>query len=304
MSDYWNGTLAEWFTQAAQIQTTPAPLPTASASAPNVTDDEFNQWLAQLQAPSPTPDIPAPPAYDPSVRVYALLGHGSEAIVTPSERNVVPPGVTLVTVTACGQLSYDHVVERLIDILMSLRDTRPDIIRNPREHLAEIQPLLEYPIHVYKPGDRYPALLYTSNSFFGDPYYEYELSGVVDVDTLDQEDAAFTYTHVAYAHPPALSDEEYAIAYRKSVFPTPDVAPTEHLESAPVRTVFDNVGPGVYYFTACRYIDESTVAPQTLSMIRQFSEEQQSTSTNGGKRKRHLTKRRNGRSIKYRKSYK
>lgn len=252
--------------------------------------------------PTPAPRVmlgQAPMETEPTVNpnsspVYLMLGHGQEFIMDPQNRPRIPPGITLVTITACGMSTYNFQVEWLVKGLYPIRKTRREMIRNPRMHQRELETYLGLPIRVYNPGDQYPPLLYWSTTDFSNGY---ALSGIVNIDTLSFEDVASTYSHQPFTGPEnTMSEADRSNAYRKSVRPP--------YEATPIQQIFSSFPEGgVFYFTACRAPHDESAAPR-IPLIRTFSDQQQRESRNGGKRKKTRTRTRRVTRRKYKKNYK
>jgi hypothetical protein len=288
--------------QVPPRQLTPAPAPAPAPTTvmtPQVPQRQLTTMTSQVPPRQLTTMTPQSQWYDKdgdaimsdgdrSTPVYIMLGHGDEELLPPKYRLTVPRGITLVTITECGVLSYDSNIGRLMDVLHDLRTRRPDVIRDPRKHKLYLQRLLGFEIHVYKPGDQFPLLRYSSTSNFSNGY---ELSGIVDLDTLTDADIGSTYTVTPYSGPGnTMTNDDLIDAYRKSIHPQAH-NPYRRVE---IQEVFDYFREGVFYFTACRDVDERELRdyPGRLQVVRQFSENQQRTSQNGGNRRKRTMKNR------------
>ena len=222
--------------------------------------------------------------------VYAILGHGTERIIRPDLRNVMQRGYTLVTVTMCGEISPLLRPSHVLDVLKN------NIVaaRNPRLNKRYLEDRFGFPINVYRPGDQYPALLYSSSAF---NHGRYGLSGVVNISRLKYDDYLLMREGKPFADPSNPTQAELADSYRQSLFPSrpPPV------ENVPIETIFLNLPPGVYYFAICREaVELPPDVPDPIPFIREFSHHQQETSRNGGRRKqmkKRLTRRRKRRSL-------
>lgn len=203
---------------------------------------------------------------------YVMLGHGSELPVEIEHRPVLPEGITLVTAVECGLLSPRYLPGQILQLLKK----NEQLANNPVKNQLALSMALGIKIHVYKPGERYPALSYQPVSTLNTD--EYFLSGVVDLATIKPRNIELMQTGKEVQ---GLFEREVSESYSKSVYPNVRSAKTilsrERMPVVPIEDVFREVGQGVYYFPICRdvVVNETTLPITSPELIRAQSYEEQ-----------------------------
>lgn len=231
--------------------------------------------------------------------IYIMLGHGAENPVDFDKREIFPTGplgpwstqpFMLVTSTECGSTTTSNQLSHLIEVLKANKE----LAKDPYTNRDELGRLLGFEIRVYKPGDRYPSLLFAPKSFHRNDSV-YDLSGVVNLNALRESDIEFI------KHPESVAEksekEIIAKSWEKSLYPKKEDIKSLNdriLEATPVEFVFSALGPGIYYFPVCRFFEPKNFPAVNPRLIQHRSTQQQQT-RRGGRRKRmkkRLTKRR------------
>jgi hypothetical protein len=190
---------------------------------------------------------------------YFILGHGYEDI--ESERQTMPEGTILVTATECGRSVLDKDLYAIMDELWE----NPDIAKTPDKFPPEIRKRLR----IYNPGDDYPTVY---------------VSPFMDFDAKDEKNIKMLEKSGVYPIPLPFTDEEMRVGRAKSKFgmfvdnseglidkmykgslispPLESIKgiyendlPISMLsEGIPIKTIFEKLGKGIYYFTICRSV--------------------------------------------------
>jgi hypothetical protein len=193
---------------------------------------------------------------------YFFMGHGNEYV--EEERQTVPDGITLVTITECGFETRGAEIEsfmRLLSDNYEISIKEPTVL--PDEHLR-----------IYKAGEEMPTL---SASFLMDFIINKNdallcKSGVFKLPLLfDWETMEIDETILIHPEMGGYIDNTTGVVdklYEGAVFP-----PREWLETIKrtytdslipryallkpfkLTDIFEFIGPGIYYFGLCRAVD-------------------------------------------------
>lgn len=97
---------------------------------------------------------------------YLILGHGIED-VSDASRKPLPPGVTLVTLTMCGNSTY---MKHVCPFIKMFQDPANEaILRDPARFKKAIEAKAGFPIRVTRPGQKYPFYVVNYLAKFGSP---------------------------------------------------------------------------------------------------------------------------------------
>ena len=182
-------------------------------------------------------------------RACILSGHGGEEA---DRWAVVPRGCTLVVTNEAGVLEGDPAVKRILSLFRNESAAVSDLLLSPSRKGSRV--LLSSLIdsesgnqaaHVYKEGDRMPYLIYYPGSFNN-------ASGVIQYPM--RIPVAMSPYKLVTSDPAGV-----ATLFQSSIYPTMlDViqANTQNIENVdfqiPVHELMTRLGPGIFYFYACR----------------------------------------------------
>jgi hypothetical protein len=130
--------------------------------------------------------------------VYVFSGHGDEdTTVTMKTRPTVPKGVVLVTFTECGTPTFMPNVAKLMEAMSAnpsvFAQIGVELTQSSITAIATALGIEARKIHIYKPGDKYPSLIYSSLADFyppeqnGKAYTMYYKSGIYKMPNLNLE---------------------------------------------------------------------------------------------------------------------
>ena len=205
-----------------------------------------------------------------AVPAFVILGHGEEdTTVGFDERSVLPEGYTLVTLSQCGAVTDEDIVQNFINAASSLD---PAMIRTFKEvDKKTIESLLGQKIHIYTEGQKIPALYV---SFFldwvRDDGWDTMKSGVYTLPVTPDPKILKPYAYASSAEKNALvihntfspkmmgdvldlyTDSRFPL--RENVHVVANRGVFQQSVTAPLSAVFNaaNLGPGVYYYIVCR----------------------------------------------------
>ena len=199
-----------------------------------------------------------------SSSAYIIVGHGVEDVM--AERQIVPKGVTLVTMTECGMVISDYQIMEIIH-------TVPDYYHPEK---------LPYPKYrVYTEGEEMPTLfagLFSKHYNSTTHTYDIQKSGVYSLPLnpdispssfIDAYRDGNIYTVKHGGQPLEILDNKDNLIdsiYEYSMFPPKskletfndvfgNTVPLPVVERAyPLSEIFKTVGDGIYYFPLCRAI--------------------------------------------------
>lgn len=221
--------------------------------------------------------------------IYMFGGHGHEEDVDFEARDIVPEGVTLVTLSEFGSPT---IVEEIcpFQAAFAIEENRK-YFENPRRYQRELDALVGRPIHIYEAGDPYPKLYASLSSLFSDTSdintLWFQQSGVLpfplqtpllrpsEPDLCQSLADSVTVTSSRAIKGGAAAITEFVTrSYKHSVFPTAtdiqayfDVKPSLALRGGegslekkveyPISRIFEevyrNTGKGgVFYHVICR----------------------------------------------------
>ena len=265
---------------------------------------------------------------EPSLpNAFVFIGHGGEAIIDIKKRNKLPDGYTLVTFTQCG---IPNTFTKITKVLEKMKED-PDLFRSlgkgPSDEIkAEIEEKLGETINIYRAGDEYPSLSYTSLATIDSPDKALTLylkSGVYKLPIELKEMPGWKITDTAVRYKPSNArcalpadftfakygvmktgkDEKTArLSYEKADFPdqkTIDgILDGSVADDFPIERVFKELKEGIYYWPICR--GDVSCEPDDVQAlaekVRSVSAPRQRTQTGGkkhrGKRKTYRKKRR------------
>jgi hypothetical protein len=216
--------------------------------------------------------------------VYVMFGHGIEIPLTVRGRNALPEGVTLVTIAECGTgLQHVGMVNILAELLQNKQRAANPTLQNFKDAYLDL--------HIFKGDDKdnneHPTLFYEPvTSLVGGSYAT--ISGVVRLDSITEEVSDSLTEEVIEA-----SQESIERMYRNSLFPRAKDVRLEDgkisYPTVPIERVFEELGPGVYYFAGCRNFTHSVPERHAELLKRMSNEKQQGR---GKRMKKRLTKRR------------
>jgi len=205
---------------------------------------------------------------------FLILGHGTEELIEFPDRPELPDGVILVILQECGLVTDTDTVCPITEAFTD--QANADIFRDPYTYKTQIEALLGgKQIHIFKSGNKYPQLFI---QFFLDWKKEDHISifksGTYKFPINKQsmtigEGATFCnrlfktigpYTGFNHQIP---ADYKPKDMFEGSVYPRTEYVNqmiSETHKSAvikgrltvPLENIFDNVGPGIYYYVVCR----------------------------------------------------
>jgi hypothetical protein len=239
--------------------------------------------------------------------VFLTLGHGDDDITVNFEsRERLPEGFTLVTLAQCGVVTNEHAVFPIMDAFSNpdMKDILQDPLAN-KETISRLVGGL--PLYIYKQGDLVPELglhllldwikkpdgsnkertiFFSKSGVYKFPVSEgFNLGGAPGAQGEDVEiNPKYKYISARWSmlleEPVELENkEEFVDLYKNSVFPTQDeiskIVDDNKMNFKAVKeatkhklsTVFDRLGPGVYYFVVCRSIRQNTDSGYLLKKI-------------------------------------
>ena len=239
---------------------------------------------------------------DDGPAIYLTLGHGDDDVNTSFESRIeLPPGYTLVTMTQCGSLVKTGSVHPLMD-LFCRPDMKP-LLQNPQEYKPAISMFTRVPINVYTSGDRIPDLGlqlfldWTIRKPTEEPKLLVQRSGVYKFPTECLEMINPTNEHynrkraktkhvLADFHrltkkPVTLKNKDEILKmYEHSLLPTESDINSLFMDNTEIpyeiikkstyyklSTIFERLGPGIYFFSACRGLHRNNESGSGISTI-------------------------------------
>lgn len=208
--------------------------------------------------------------------VYMFLGHGSENVCF-QERDILPEGYTLITFSKCGKVAYSDDVIELVQILNELgkiKGNQLKLAKGDMGLLKQIKTLRKAhdQFRIYKAGDKIPNLLfYPISNQYNDEQEYLNKSGVYKINierfnpntfikstSDDYNEVRWNFKTGKEAHKvykPAFKGSSYptekSIVYAaKNNIKSSDLIQTLYTESA--LEIMKRLGPGTYFFIACR----------------------------------------------------
>jgi hypothetical protein len=125
---------------------------------------------------------------------FLIRGHGEEKHVPFSERKRIPPGITLVTVAECGEITSFSM---MTSFWTAFGDpSLKEMFLDPIAYETELSLMLGKPIRIYTEGDLYPNLNNTLLVNWSNTTYQQ--SGVYSFPS----ETDFSYKHVPYLYGP------------------------------------------------------------------------------------------------------
>ncbi len=227
-------------------------------------------------------------ALDPAI--FLTLGHGEDDVDVKFEsRMVLPEGFTLVTLAQCGVVTKGESVHPMMDAFTN--PAMKDVLQDPLANKEAISGLVGgIPIYIYRPGDLIPDLslhlllewikksekkMYVQQSgVYKFPVLDgFDLGGAPGAEGPDAKlNLKFKYIPVTWGWEKPnnfINKDEVINLYKNSLFPTQDevngILDANNMEFKKVKkattynlsTVFERLGPGVYYFVVCRSIKDN-----------------------------------------------
>jgi hypothetical protein len=113
--------------------------------------------------------------------IYLILGHGTEKVIDPNEREKLPEGYTLVTYSEAGNASFMEEVCKTLHLFKNLENR--ELLANPVENRKALEEELNHSVRIYKQGYGIPELnvspltywdFYNNNIH----YYQFNISGI------------------------------------------------------------------------------------------------------------------------------
>jgi hypothetical protein len=216
---------------------------------------------------------------------FIILGHGEETQINFNTRNKIPIGYKLVILAKCGTITQSDEVSRILKEFSN--NANRDIFLNPEDHKREIEGFLgEKEIHVFTEGMSYPSLnvrlladwedvpeipelnlkakerpVVKSGLYkFPIDMEKWQLSNFKNIQKNIFGKFAVTGQYMPFVIKPR---EMTRMIYTNSIYPTPNtahkmlnVSRSLHKFSekitVPLEKLFEEGGPGVYYYVICR----------------------------------------------------
>lgn len=244
-------------------------------------------------------------------------------------RDKLPPGITLVLFAECGTpIRLQDGFESMIRDPAFLEE-----LQDPATHKNTIEANTGMNIQIYNPGDLYPNLRWHHIAEY--TWYEiYKILGPsglhqipMNSDSSDEwdyyDDTSLVHKTLGIIIPDTslvryykikpkserFTDEEIIDSYEHSLVPYPQkirevyaLNPAETMQklkrSFSIRTLFDNRGPGIYYWKVCRAsnqpgrIEDPTSGKIYSHRIMRRELHRKEMSRTGGRRRRRKTQRR------------
>lgn len=262
----------------ASPKTIPSKVPTPiPSSSPKIQSSPSNLQKPTLE----TPSVQQLKLFNeiPKDNLYIVIGHGNESILDFNERTELQKDKVLVLFQVCGLPNSGTFGCIFMDFFSNPKNKQ--LLENPFKNQEIIEKALGFPIRVYLPGDKVPAiktdlfshfkvfnkiLIEKSGVFKHDNFpmpnrkllpeeyfIQYELghrkcikfSGVLE--TAAQYDKNIhTEVFKGNIYEPASKYAKFDILKHKRLFKLSDV--------------MENVGPGIYYFIGCRTADTGVKA--------------------------------------------
>jgi hypothetical protein len=202
-----------------------------------------------------------------AVPMFVMLGHGSEKLVDPEDRPILPADTILVTAVECSISSPLHFPQ----VLLRYLHEHPEHAADPIRFKSEIERRVRFGIRIYKSGDRYPNLLYNPYAIQKSSKTVY-LSGVVPLKRVTTGDVRLMDAGLVY---PGAEDDNALIEMSFGISETPSVADVIAnkdilSEFKSVTEIIETLGPGVYYFPLCRDVAEGS-DPARIELVRSYS---------------------------------
>jgi hypothetical protein len=230
-------------------------------------------------------------AADPmSTNIFTIVGHGEDTFIELSERDTVPDGYTIVTLTKFADVTKISDVCQILRLL-SNEDNRI-LLSDPIKNKAKIQGLINHNIRIYNSGKKYPKL---TISLLADwwiatggkrNYKQIVQSGVqafpiespdvptfIDITEEEIANIKSKYTEIdkhidwcgkfIHCFPQDLlrtkTDEYKRIIYHNSLIPKADEIKQLHVPpQKTLKDILSQLGRGIYYFIPCRAIPSQT----------------------------------------------
>ena len=205
--------------------------------------------------------------------IFMTLGHGEEDLIDINERNVLPPGYTLVTFAECGNVSYLNTTVNKV-VTAFLDPANGDTLSNTRiDNLTTL--FGDGTVHIYHSGDRYPKL--TCQMFLDWDIPRIGKHAVVKAGLykfpLTNDKSEYIVQKIIDVVPSSLmsftatGDDEVKQLYNNAIIPTQEELTTilsnrsnRYLSefrkrlTYPLEKIFEAGGPGIYYWVICRSI--------------------------------------------------
>lgn len=216
--------------------------------------------------------------------IYTLLGHGQEEGVAFEDRPVVPDGYTIVTLAMAGTVTRMPEVCAFLKLFSN--ESNEPLLSNPLANKKGLLDRIGVPMHVYKSGQKMPALTVSPLAFWHTGYegsYSYQIirSGlqqfplsptkesrnVINLSKIEGIVRKFKQacdSHLQYYNRMPggkISDTIIESVFESSLYPTIEqVKSKKHgsLEQIafnfkkPLLEIITKFPPGVYYYIICR----------------------------------------------------
>ena len=206
------------------------------------------------------------PPYNPDPQIYLLAGaHGCEDIGF-DDRATLPPGYKLIVYNKSGCLTFvDETYIQLVRLLIKRKPELDAVAKDNFLHIEDtfedLKTMLDAPMSLYLPGDKYPNLHYSP--FLGLKENTMALASGVRKFPIDKT-TIFQGKQALKSFPLSGSEDELTEIYKESLYPTAETAQRIFLENdknyshfttalkISVKEVMERLGPGVYIYLACR----------------------------------------------------
>jgi hypothetical protein len=220
-----------------------------------------------------------------STNIFTIIGHGEDTFIELSERDTVPDGYTIVTLTKFADTSKISDVCQILRLL-SNEDNRI-LLSDPIKNKAKIQGLINHNIRIYNSGKKYPKLTINlladwivtggkrnykqivQSGVHAFPIESPDVPTFIDITEDEIANIKSKYTEIdkhidwcgKFIHyfPQDLlktkTDEYKRIIYHNSLIPKADEIKQLHVPpQKTLKDILSQLGRGIYYFIACRAI--------------------------------------------------
>lgn len=207
-------------------------------------------------------------ADDKRNRIYMINGHGNENIVQFDKRSTMPANTVLIVFPTCGK--YAWMVDGCKFAAFFNDPANKRFLQDPVRYYDKITKHIGIPMHIYLPGDRAPDL--STNLFLNFEKKNtiilksgvYRMGKIPQIDRnkfprLRSENLGSTMCQDLIGSIPdkfAYNTSVHNEVYKGNVYKPAAVKNSyTALEQRrfKVLDVLKNMGPGVYYYTGCRY---------------------------------------------------